>query len=178
MRHNEYRSWYVRGVLKLSFHLSRLWVFVLLCLLEFFGVFLFFSPLYRCRVYHFFWWSCVYQTEISPFSLGKGRLRLRFYESRAPSSVRAVGGWKEQYHFPLLCVSVWFFLMQRCCQRGEKKNQTTLYLIYGSSAHSNQLKALWNLSLCEVVTASINIPQVKYVGGTEIESLYYKGRIT
>lgn len=176
MRHNQYRSWYVRGVLKLSFHLSRLWFFVLLCLWEFFGGFFFF-PLYRCRVYHFFWWSCVYQTEISPFTLGKGRLRLRFWEPCAKLSPCC---WWLKGAVSLssaLCFCVGFF-DAAVLPKAEGGDQTTLYLIYGSSAHSNQLKALWNLSLCEVVIASINIPQVKYVGGTELESLYYKGRIT
>lgn len=135
MRHNEYRSWYVRGVLKLSFHLSRLWVFVLLCLLEFFGVFLFFSPLYRCRVYHFFWWSCVYQTEISPFSLGKGRLRLRFWE---PCTKLSPCCWWLKGAVSLssaLCFCVVFFDAAVLPKGGKKKTKPP-YILFMAAVHT------------------------------------------
>lgn len=154
-----------------SFHLSGLSFSVLLCLWGFFGVCFFsssLSPFTDVWVCHFLCWSCAYLTEIGPFSLGKGRLRLRFRESCVPSTVHTASGWKEQYCFPLLCVSVWAFVFffDAAVLSKRKKNP----LIYGSSAYSDQLTALWNLSLRAVVIASINLPRAKYVGGTEIKS--------
>lgn len=129
----------------------------------------------------------MYWTEVGPFSLEKGgwhcfswelcsKLRLQCWWLKGSVSLSSAVFLCRFFCFRVGCFGVFwgffvvfgFFFLCSAAVKGEK--YPTLYLIYGRCTLSDQLKALWNLSLHGVVITPINLLGVKYAGGMEIKS--------